>query len=109
MSQTVKLPELRGNRKKGTNFYKLSRPGEVIIITCETLWSANRSVDVDLSALIPSLDNVAAELASQQRDSMTQRKELADKTKAFRRMDDAGKLVEVKALLKGVYPDVVSA
>jgi hypothetical protein len=63
--------------------------------------AADSALDVDLGGLIPTLDNVASELASQQRDSLTQRKELAEKTKAFRRMDDAGKLAEVKGLLKG--------
>lgn len=36
-----------------------------------------------------------------QRDSTVQRKDLAQKTKDFRKLDDATKLTEVKGLLKG--------
>jgi homeobox protein cut-like len=48
-----------------------------------------------------SLDNTASEIVAYQRDSTVQRKELAQKTKDFRKLDDAAKLVEVKGLLKG--------
>ncbi|EHL00240.1 putative protein CASP [Glarea lozoyensis 74030] len=46
------------------------------------------------------LDNTASEIVQYQRDSTTQRKDLAQKTKDFRKLDDAGKLAEVKGLLK---------
>jgi homeobox protein cut-like len=59
------------------------------------------SVDIDLTSLIPSLDNTASEIVQYQRDSTVQRKDLAQKTKDFRKLDDAGKLAEVKGLLKG--------
>jgi len=36
-----------------------------------------------------------------QRDSTVQRKDLAQKTKDFRKLDDASKLTEIKGLLKG--------
>jgi homeobox protein cut-like len=35
-----------------------------------------------------------------------QRKDLAQKTKDFRKLDDAGKLVDIKGLLKGWYYDL---
>ncbi|KAG6015439.1 hypothetical protein E4U43_005313 [Claviceps pusilla] len=60
--------------------------------------SAWRSVD--LTALISSLDNTASEIVTYQRDSTVQRKELAHKTKEFRKLDDASKLNEIKGLLK---------
>jgi hypothetical protein len=59
------------------------------------------SVDIDLTSLIPSLDNTASEIVQYQRDSTVQRKDLAQKTKDFRKLDDTGKLAEVKGLLKG--------
>lgn len=48
-----------------------------------------------------SMDNTASEIVAYQRDSTVQRKELAQKTKDFRKLDDAAKLTEVKGLLKG--------
>jgi homeobox protein cut-like len=51
--------------------------------------------------MIPSLDSTASEIVDYQRDSAVQRKDLAQKTKDFRKLDDAAKLVEVKGLLKG--------
>ena len=60
-----------------------------------------RSADIDLTNLIPTLDTAASDLVAHQRDSLVQRKDLAQKTKDFRKLDDAGKLGEIKALLKG--------
>ncbi|KAG6008802.1 hypothetical protein E4U21_003831 [Claviceps maximensis] len=60
--------------------------------------SAWRSVD--LTALTSSLDNTASEIVTYQRDSTVQRKELAQKTKEFRKLDDPSKLNEIKGLLK---------
>lgn len=48
------------------------------------------------------LDNTASEIVTYQRDSTVQRKELAQKTKDFRKLDDASKLGEIKGLLKGL-------
>lgn len=56
---------------------------------------------INLSNLVPELDTTASDIISNQRDSLVQRKELAQKTKDFRRLDDNVKLVEFKALLKG--------
>ncbi|CCU80352.1 Golgi membrane protein (Coy1) [Blumeria hordei DH14] len=60
--------------------------------------SAWRSID--LTSLIPSLDSTASEIVQYQRDCTIQRKELAQRTKEFRRLDDSTKIVEVKSLLK---------
>ncbi|KAL7959221.1 CASP C terminal domain-containing protein [Trichoderma compactum] len=57
-------------------------------------------VYVDLTTLISNLDNTASEIVTYQRDSTVQRKELAQKTKDFRKSDDATKLTEIKGLLK---------
>lgn len=62
-----------------------------------------RSPDIDLTTLVSNLDNTASEIVTYQRDSTVQRKELAQKTKEFRKMDDAGKLSEIKGLLKGTF------
>jgi homeobox protein cut-like len=51
--------------------------------------------------MIPNLDNAASEIVAYQRDSTVQRKDLAQKTKDFRKLDDSAKLNEMKALLKG--------
>jgi homeobox protein cut-like len=59
------------------------------------------ALDIDLTALIPTLDTAASDLVGHQRDSLVQRKDLAQKTKDFRKQDDAGKLTDIKALLKG--------
>ena len=65
---------------------------------------------LDLTKLVPSLDTTASELVGHQKDSLVQRKELAQKTKDFRKLDDATKLGEVKDLLKAYqgYIDVLT-
>ncbi|PQE13129.1 Golgi membrane protein [Rutstroemia sp. NJR-2017a BBW] len=55
---------------------------------------------IDLTSMIPSLDNTASEIVQYQRDSTVQRKDLAQKTKDFRKLDDSAKLGEIKGLLK---------
>jgi homeobox protein cut-like len=50
---------------------------------------------------MPQLDSTAAEIVAQQRDALLERKELAQKTKDFRKLEDAAKLTEYKTLLKG--------
>ena len=50
---------------------------------------------------MPELDITASEIVSHQRDSLMQRKDLAQKTKDFRKLDDEAKLGEFKGLLKG--------
>jgi homeobox protein cut-like len=56
---------------------------------------------IDLTNLVPKLDVTASDIVAHQRDSLVQRKDLAQKTKDFRKLDDAGKLSEYKGLLKG--------
>jgi homeobox protein cut-like len=58
---------------------------------------------IDLTHMIPILDTTASDLVTKQKDSLVERKELAQKTKDFRKLDDAEKLVEIKALLKCMY------
>ncbi|ROW15474.1 hypothetical protein VPNG_02251 [Cytospora leucostoma] len=71
-----------------------------------TMFSSNHTannggfVDIDMTTLISNLDNTASEVVTYQRDSTVQRKDLAQKTKDFRKLDDATKLSEVKGLLK---------
>jgi homeobox protein cut-like len=57
-------------------------------------------LDIDLTNLVPTLDNTASEIVAYQRDSTVQRKDLAQKTKDFRKLDDSSKLGEIKGLLK---------
>ena len=65
------------------------------------LWAkANDAPDIDLTTLIPQLDTVASDLVAHQRDTLTQRKDLAQKTKDFLKLDDASKLSDIKGLLK---------
>ncbi|KAH6994858.1 CASP C terminal-domain-containing protein [Ilyonectria destructans] len=56
--------------------------------------------NIDLTSLVSTLDNTASDIVAYQRDSTVQRKELAQKTKEFRKLDDGSKLTEIKALLK---------
>ena len=58
--------------------------------------------DIDMTTLVSNLDTTASEIVAYQRDSTVQRKDLAQKTKDFRKLDDASKLTEVKGLLKGM-------
>ena len=53
--------------------------------------------------MISALDNTASEIVTYQRDSTVQRKDLAQKTKDFRKLDDPAKLIEIKGLLKGWF------
>ncbi|KAK4191394.1 CASP C terminal-domain-containing protein [Podospora australis] len=55
---------------------------------------------LDFTTLVSNLDNTASEIVAYQRDSTVQRKDLAQKTKDFRKLDDASKLSEIKGLLK---------
>lgn len=72
------------------------------------LWAPTRyvltEIAVDLTTLTTSLDNTASDIVTYQRDSTVQRKDLAQKTKDFRKLDDANKLTEIKGLLKGMNP-----
>lgn len=65
---------------------------------------------LDLASLVSSLDTAASELVGHQTDSLVQRKELAQKTKDFRKLEDGAKLGEIKDLLKAYqgYIDVLS-
>ena len=65
---------------------------------------------LDLTKLVSGLDTTAAELVAHQKESLVQRKDLAQKTKDFRKLDDAAKLVEIKDLLKAYqgYVDVLT-
>ncbi|KAI9725877.1 MAG: hypothetical protein M1828_002506 [Chrysothrix sp. TS-e1954] len=66
--------------------------------------------NINLTELVPSLDTTASNLVAHQRDALLERKDLAQKTKEFRRLEDAEKLNEVKTLLKSYqsYIDLVS-
>lgn len=68
------------------------------------------STGVDLTNLVPKLDTTASDIVSHQRDALVQRKELAQKTKDFRRLDDSSKLAEYKGLLKCMRsaPEIVN-
>ena len=68
-----------------------------------SLAEADNAPDIDLTTLIPQLDTVASDVVTHQRDSLTQRKDLAQKTKDFRKLDDESKLNDIKGLLKCKY------
>ncbi len=59
------------------------------------------TVGIDLSSTLAKLDSTASDIVAEQRDALVQRKDLAQKTKDFRKLDDASKLGEYKGLLKG--------
>ncbi|KAL8968712.1 MAG: hypothetical protein Q9197_004735 [Variospora fuerteventurae] len=56
--------------------------------------------NINLTKLVPELDSTASEIVTHQRDALLSRKDLAQKTKDFRKLDDAAKLAEFKSLLK---------
>lgn len=72
--------------------------------------NTNTRSDVDLTSLISTLDTAASDLVTHQRDTLVQRKELAQKTKDFRKLEDAAKLGEIKGLLKSYqsFIDLIS-
>ncbi|KAL4934302.1 CCAAT displacement transcription factor COY1 [Aspergillus undulatus] len=55
---------------------------------------------IDLSSTLAKLDSTASDIVAEQRDALIQRKDLAQKTKDFRKLDDTSKLAEYKGLLK---------
>ncbi|KAL7274275.1 hypothetical protein RUND412_002838 [Rhizina undulata] len=55
---------------------------------------------IDLTNLQKSLDATANEIVNSQRDNLVERKELAQKTKEFRKLDEEAKKEEWKGLLK---------
>ena len=56
--------------------------------------------EINLTKLVPELDSTATDIVAHQRDSVVARKDLAQKTKDFRKLEDAAKLIEYKSLLK---------
>ncbi|CAO1599337.1 hypothetical protein XANCAGTX0491_003069 [Xanthoria calcicola] len=56
--------------------------------------------NINLTKLVPELDTTASDIVNHQRDALMSRKDLAQKTKDFRKLDDAAKLAEFKSLLK---------
>ncbi|KAL9038580.1 MAG: hypothetical protein Q9180_003049 [Flavoplaca navasiana] len=56
--------------------------------------------NINLTKLVPELDNTASDIVNHQRDALVSRKDLAQKTKDFRKLDDGAKLAEFKSLLK---------
>jgi hypothetical protein len=58
-------------------------------------------IGINLAKLVPELDSTATDIVTHQRDALLSRKDLAQKTKDFRKLDDTTKLVEFKSLLKG--------
>ena len=83
------------------NFRRRYQHGEVRTGPSSATASTKFCADIDLTALIPTLDNTASEIVQYQRDSTVQRKDLAQKTKDFRKLEDSAKLGEIKGLLKG--------
>ena len=65
---------------------------------------------LEFTKLISSLDATASSLVSAQHSTLVQRKDLAAKTKDFRKLYDGAKLVEIKDLLKAYqsYIDVLT-
>lgn len=86
---------------------RLLERGEVHVPLWIPTACADTAPDIDLTTLIPQLDTVASDIIAHQRDTLTQRKDLAQKTKDFRKLDDASKLTDIKALLKCKYYGIV--
>jgi len=99
-------PLIARQQEEGNKFQKaiaVWRGGITLWHKQQQLLTCHRPLGVDLTNLVPRLDATASDIVSHQRDSLVQRKDLAQKTKDFRKLDDAGKLGEHKGLLKGTY------
>ncbi len=70
-------------------------PSDALSAWCDRMHS-NGFAGLDFTKLVSDLDNTASEIVTYQRDSTVQRKDLAQKTKDFRKLDDATKLSEIK-------------
>lgn len=107
MAAALKLTRRLSRFRRRTNSSELLQYGEVcsfLLTTGSNGWLANYVfVGIDLANLIAKHDTTASDIVSHQRDSLVQRKDLAQKTKDFRKLDDASKLSEYKGLLKCVY------
>ena len=67
---------------------------------CSKLTCLIASLDINLTKLVPELDVTASDIVDHQREALVSRKDLAQSTKEFRKLDDAAKLGEFKSLLK---------
>lgn len=61
-------------------------------------------IDIDLSTLQKSLDTTATDIVSSQKDNLIERKELAQKTKEYKKLSEEAKRDEWKVLLKCELP-----
>lgn len=89
-----------------TNFKALYQRGEVSLEekglqSCLKLNHYVLPLDIDLTKLVPELDITASDIVNHQREALVSRKDLAQSTKDFRKLDDTAKLGEFKGLLKG--------
>lgn len=95
-------PRRRLTDRQRINSRRLYQHGEVWALLKLSRDCAD-CLDIDLSTLMPELDSTASEIVGQQRDALVERKDLAQKTKDFRKLEDAAKLTEYKSLLKCSY------
>lgn len=70
-------------------------PNQRTVFRKQSAWRS-----IGLATLISQLDTTATDIINHQKDAVLERKEVAQKTKDFRKLDDAGKLAEYKGLLK---------
>ncbi|EEB07232.1 CASP family protein [Schizosaccharomyces japonicus yFS275] len=68
---------------------------ESVLLSAKESWK-----NANFTELQREMDSVAIELANVQKNSLEERKEIASKTKDFRKLEDDQKLLEIKALLK---------
>lgn len=72
----------------------------VSLLSLQLVTVPDENTDIDLSTLQKTLDNAANDIVVSQRDGLIERKELASKTKEFRKLDEEGRANEWKGLLK---------
>lgn len=93
------------NSKRGQTSIHLSTYSAVMSETANIQQNAFQNAlqtwkEIDLPSLQKKLDEQGIELKSEQKASLTSRKNLASKTKEFKKLEDADKLGEIKHLLK---------
>ena len=70
------------------------------------LCTLNAWKEVDLSTLQKTLDEESAKVIENQKESLVEKKKLAEATKEFRKVPQEQKLTEFKNLLKCMYSHI---
>jgi homeobox protein cut-like len=99
-SSEQQLPEEANKFQRAIAAWRSTSPSKTLSILKLKVADISTLLGIDLTTTVAKLDATASDIVAQQRDALIQRKDLAQKTKDFRKLDDASKLAEYKGLLK---------